>query len=70
MSKKLQITLDEAATKKYMEWATRRAEAEGEADMEPCGRGIRIEIGPGWMGSTAYDGGGEIEFGEADVELI
>ena len=70
MSKRLQITLDEEATKKYMAWATKRAEAEGEADMEPCGRTIVIEIGPSWMGSSAFDGGGQIEFGDADVELI
>jgi hypothetical protein len=70
MSKKLQITLDEEATKKYMEWATRRAEAEGSADMEPCGRTIMIEIGTSWMGSSAFDGGGQIEFGDCDVELV
>ena len=70
MSKRLQITLDEDATKKYMAWATQRAEGEGEADMEPCGRTIMIEIGPSWMGSSAFDGGGQIEFGDADVELI
>jgi hypothetical protein len=70
MSKRLQITFDEEATKKYLEWASKRSQAEGEADMEPCGRTIVIEIGPGWMGSTAYDGGGQFEFGDAEVELI
>lgn len=70
MSKKLQITLNEEATKKYLEWAVKRSEGEGEADMEPCGRTIMVEIGPSWMGSSAFDGGGEIEFGDCDVEFV
>ena len=70
MSKRLQITLNEEATKKYLEWASKRSQGEAEADMEPCGRTIMIEIGPSWMGSSAYDGGGQIEFGDADVDLI
>lgn len=69
MSQKLQITLDEEATKQYLEWASRRSQAEGEADIEPSGRTIMVEIGS-WMGSSVYDGGGQIEFGDADVELV
>ena len=69
MSKKLQITLSEEATKKYLEWAVKRSQGEGEADMEPCGRTIVVEISS-LLGSSVYDGGGQIEFGDADVDLI
>ena len=72
MPKKLQITLDEATTKKYLEWASGIATAHLEEDMEPCGVSITIEIGNGVFPSTAYAnvGGGLEELGDADVDLI
>ena len=70
MSKKLQITLDEEATKNYLEWVTAQNQAHADEDLEWCGCSIRIELG-GPYGAAAYSFGGEpLEFGEADVELI
>ena len=69
MSKKLQITLSEEATKKYLEWASGIATAHVEEDMEPCGVSITIEIGNAMFGATAYAnvGGRFEELGDADI---
>ena len=71
MPKKLQITLDEEATKKYLDWASGITTAHLEADCEPCGVSITIEIGNAMFGSTAYAnvGGGLEELGDADVDF-
>ena len=71
MLKKLQITLTEEATKKYLEYASGITAAHVEEDCEPCGVSIRIDIGPVPFGSTAYtDGSGPVELGDADVDFI
>ncbi len=71
MSKKLQITLDEEATKKYLEWASGKLEAEVDADMEPCGCSIIVEIGGPYPSSAGCKVNGKyFEFGEADVDLV
>ena len=71
MSKKLQITLSEEATKKYLEWASVTNKAHWDEDIEPCGCTLIIEIG-GPYGSSAYGNtsNGPLEFGDADVDLI
>ncbi|MBE9549444.1 MAG: hypothetical protein IMF09_08585 [Proteobacteria bacterium] len=71
MSERLQITLTEDATRKYLEWAGAKSEAEVNADCEPSGCSIIIEIsGPYGCGALANDGDNLLEFGDADVELI
>jgi hypothetical protein len=42
--------------------------AEVEADCEPCGVSIKIEVGPDSYGSYAYQGDDSI--GEVSVELL
>ena len=71
MPKKLQITLTEEATKKYLDWASGVATAHLEEDCEPCGVSITIEIGNAMFGSTAYAnvGGRLEELGDADVDI-
>ena len=70
MSKKLQITLDEEATKKYLEWVTALNQAHADEDLEWCGCNIRIELG-GPYGSSAYSlGEKSLEFGDVDVDLV
>lgn len=44
MAQRLQITLSEEATAKYLEIASGRAEAEVNADCEPSGASIRVDI--------------------------
>jgi len=71
MSKKLQITLDEEATGKYLAWASANVAAHFEADMEPCGCSIVIDIGGPYGSSAGCTRNGEyFEFGDADVELV
>ena len=43
MSKRLQITLDEAATRKYLDWVAARVEAEINANCEPSSTRITVE---------------------------
>ena len=71
MSKRLQITLDEEATQKYLEWASAILEAEVDEDCEPCGCSITVEIG-GPYGSPVFGNTdeGHLEFGDADVGFI
>jgi hypothetical protein len=72
MPKKLQITLNEEATKKYMDWASGVVSAHVEEDMEPCGVSITIEIGNAMFGSTAYanTSRGLIELGDAEIDEV
>ena len=71
MSKKLQITLDEEATRKYLAWASANVAAHVEADMEPCGCSITIDIGGPYGSSAGCMINGEyFEFGEADVDIV
>ena len=71
MTKKLQITLDEEATKNYLEWVTALNQAHADEDLEWCGCNIRIELG-GPYGSSAYslDGEKPLEFGDVEVDLV
>ena len=71
MGKKLQITFSEEATEKYLEWASANVTAHLEEDCEPCGCSITVEVG-GPYGSSAYGnkGGGCLEFGDVDVDVI
>lgn len=68
MSKNLVIRFDEEATEKYLKLAEARMIAEVEANCEPCGVSIKIEVGPDSYGSYAYLGDNSI--GEVSVELL
>ena len=71
MSKKLQITLNEEATKKYLEWASGRLKAEWDEDCELSSCMIKIEISSMW-GSTAYGQNAKesIEFGDVEIDWV
>lgn len=71
MNKKLQITLSEEATKKYLEWASARVNAEFDEDIEPSSCIINVEISSLW-GSTAYGQSAKepIEFGDVEIAWI
>lgn len=71
MRQRLQITLDELATQKYLERVGDMVAAEVSEDCEPSGCFLMISIG-GPYGSTASieDGDRYMELGEADVELV
>jgi hypothetical protein len=66
MKQKLIITLNEQTTARYLQIASRRTAAEVEADCEPSGIHLTIEISP-LFESAVYVNREEI--GEADVEL-
>ncbi|MFK5892831.1 MAG: hypothetical protein QM504_06395 [Pseudomonadota bacterium] len=72
MKRKLVIALSEEATEKYLEWAEKWAEAEVNADCEPCGVAIKVEIGPHIYGSYVSSAMGteKLNFGEAEVNLV
>jgi len=72
MKRKLVIELSEEATEKYFKWAGEWAEAQGNADCEPCGVAIKVDIGPHIYGCYASSAMGkeEIEFGEVEVNII
>lgn len=68
MSSKLVIELDEQTTKRYLELAAKRSESEIEADCEPSGASLTIEISPEqYNPSTIWFDGDEI--GEASVNI-
>lgn len=68
---KLTITLDEEATAKYLEVASRLTEDEVDSDCEPSGPTIFVDISP-LLESEAYivDGNARIELGSASVNLL
>lgn len=71
MSERLQITLDEEATKKYLDWAGAQTEAEVNEDIEPSGVTISIRIAAPWGADAfSYQNGEKLIFGEVDVELV
>jgi hypothetical protein len=72
MPQKLIIELTEEATQKYLAFASAKTEAEVNADCEPSGCTISVDIGPEPFGSSAYANSGSehIEFGEAKVKLV
>jgi len=63
MGKKLVITLDEAATAKYLELAVKKTEAEVNADCEPSGCRLIINIAPGHYDSC-------VSFGNTGIGLV
>jgi hypothetical protein len=71
MAQRLQITLSEEATAKYLEIASGRAEAEVNADCEPSGASIRVDISHIFsMVMVEYGSNNWVDVGEADVDLI
>jgi len=71
MSEKLQITLDEEATRKYLDWASAISTAEVDEDMEPSGCTITVKINGPYPSSAGCNINGKYyEFGEADVDII
>jgi hypothetical protein len=72
MPQKLVIELTGEATQKYLAYASARTEAEVNADCEPSGCSISVEIGPEPDESRAYFNSGSeyIEFGDAKVTLV
>ena len=71
MSKKLRITLNEEATKKYLKWASGRLEGEWDEGCELSSCMINIEISSLW-GSTASGQNAKesIEFGDVDIDWV
>lgn len=71
MAQRLQITLSEEATAKYLEIASGRAEAEVNADCEPSGASIQADIGHIFsMVMVEHGSNNWVDVGEADVDLI
>jgi hypothetical protein len=68
---RLSITLDEAATARYLELASRWSEGEVNEDCEPTGPTVFVDISPVFE-SEAYmtDGKTSIELGTASVRLL
>lgn len=68
---RLSIILDEAATARYLELASRRTEGEVNEDCEPSGPTVFVNISP-MFESEAYmvDGNASIELGAASVTLL
>ncbi|WP_194756646.1 hypothetical protein [Aliidiomarina indica] len=70
MAQRLKIVLSEEATKRYLELARATTEAEINADCEPSGASIQVEI---WHLENAVwmqNGDRLVDIGVADVELI
>lgn len=73
MSKRLVITLDEAATKRYLEYAIRKTKAEIEADCEPSGITLQVDVSPTniFMSDVyVHERAGITEIGAANAELL
>ena len=71
MPQQLQITLSEDATKKYLEIAAAKTEAEVNADCEPSGPLLQIDISPFWDQVFVEQGSNNfVNVGDAHVELI
>ena len=60
MGRKLVIILDEATTENYLELASKKTEAEVNADCEPSGMSLRIDIAPAPYESAVSIGSDEI----------
>lgn len=70
VKQKLVISLDEATTARYLAEASRKTEAEVNADCMPSGARIQIEVCPPFGNSLSMLIGNEwVEIGEVDVEL-
>ncbi|MGB1261336.1 MAG: hypothetical protein ACPG52_00380 [Cognaticolwellia sp.] len=70
MRQKLVIELSEEATAKYLFYAGRKTGGEVNADCEPSGSTIAIEIAPSPYDCSVYMMENSIAIGEANVELI
>jgi hypothetical protein len=68
MAKKLVITLDESATSRYLELASKMTEAEVNADCEPSSRRLIIDIAPSHYDSCVSFGNNEI--GLVSVDFV
>ena len=67
MAKKLTITLDEEATKNYLNLSASQVETEVNDDCLPSGSDILISISPPF-GSTAFMGSAEL--GAVKIEFV
>ncbi|WP_417689348.1 hypothetical protein [Pseudidiomarina sp.] len=71
MSQRLQITLSEEATARYLELASAKTEAEVDADVEPSGASIQVDIWHLMNEVMMEQGSGNwVSIGEADVEVL
>lgn len=68
MAKRLIITLSEEATEKYLKASSKIVEAEVNADCEPSGKDLLIQISQLPYDSTGYIG--NTELGIAIVKII
>lgn len=67
---KLVVSLDEATTARYLAEASRKTEAEVDADCMPSGTRLQIDVCPPLGNSLFMLIGKEwVEIGEVDVEL-
>ena len=71
MAQRLQITLSEGATAKYLAIASGKTEAEVNADCEPSGSSVKVDIGHIFSLVMVEHGSNNwVDVGEADVDLI
>lgn len=71
MAQRLQITLSEEATAKYLAIASGKTEAEIDADCEPSGASVRVDIHHVFsMVMVEHGSNNWVDVGEADVDLI
>ena len=64
MGKKLVITLDELSTRKYLELAAKKTEAEVNEDCEPSGITLIIDIAP----TKVYDS--SVSIGNNEIGIV
>ena len=71
-NEKLVIELSVEATEKYLAWAGGIVEGEVNADCEPSGVTISIDVAPSVFESIAYSQTSTsfVEFGEVNVDLV
>lgn len=71
MGQRLRITLSEEATARYLAIASGKTEAEVNADCEPSGASIRVDISHIFsMVMVEHGSNNWVDVGEADVDLI
>lgn len=65
------IKLNPEQTLRLLLWAEKHATAEIEADCEPSGYSLTIEIsGPYGCGAAAHKGSSELDLGDIEVTLV
>lgn len=67
MAERLVLTLDDEATKKYLELASKATEDEVNAGCEPSGVCLNIVLGGDFDGHAVWVG--DVEIGEASVSF-